>query len=171
MTVRSNTRYSVQLLAICRTDVTCSVGMFELMPLSRVAAAPAPVAPVAPVEPAVAVDMESFESVPRTSTLLFTYLRRSDCSPPCSLYEVIDDALAPAAPGAGLPAVPAAPVVLGAGPDFALVRMKPEPEPDVPAAPAIPVVPPLVVAPPVVEVLELPPDFKQPVIVTWLPGD
>jgi hypothetical protein len=55
--------------------------MGELTPLSRVAAAPAPVAPAAPVEPLVApgeagevIEREVFDKVPRTSTSLFTYL-------------------------------------------------------------------------------------------------
>jgi len=60
-----------------------SVGMLELVPLSRDALVD-PVAPVAlPVELALAA--LALLNVPRTSTWLFAYLLRSDGSPPCSL--------------------------------------------------------------------------------------
>ena len=162
----------MQLLATCRTDVTCSVGMFELMPLSRVAAAPAPVAPVAPVGPVVAgEEVAAFEK--HSANLDLAVHVFAEVGLVAALQPVRGHRAGSWGwrAGRGIPAVPAAPVGLEAGPDVASVRMKPEPEPDVPAALDAPVAPPLVVAPPALELLELSPDFRHPVIVTWLPDD
>ena len=78
-----NCDQGMQLLASRRTELTRSVGMVEVVPVSRVAVAPAPVAPAVPVAPLVAPvegagpEFDEVESVARTSTLLFTYFRRS----------------------------------------------------------------------------------------------
>jgi hypothetical protein len=142
----------VQLGATCRTELKRSVGMLALAALSRVALAPDPVAPAEPVEPVVAPvgvpELDAFARVPRISTLLFTYLRRSDWSQPCSLYDVIDDEVLVPAVGDGgaprLPGAPVPPVLLEPGAAIASARIKPEP-----AVPALPVgLPPLAAVPP-----------------------
>jgi hypothetical protein len=71
--------YCEQVLEICRTEVTRSVGMFELIPLSRDALVD-PVAPVAlPVLPVLdEPELLPLLIVPRTSTWLLTYFSRSD---------------------------------------------------------------------------------------------
>ena len=74
----------MQLLASWRTELTRRVGIDELVPVSRVAVAPAPVAPAVPVAPVVApvegragLEVDDVERVARTSTLLLTYFRMS----------------------------------------------------------------------------------------------
>ena len=71
----------MQLLASWRTELTRRVGIDELVPVSRVAVAPAPVAPAVPVAPVVApvegragLEVDDVERVARTSTLLLTVL-------------------------------------------------------------------------------------------------
>ena len=74
----------MQLPASWRTEFTRKVGMVAVVPVSRVAVAPAPVAPAVPVAPLVApveggagLEFGDVERMARTSTLLFTYFRSS----------------------------------------------------------------------------------------------
>ena len=70
----------MQLLASWRTELRRRVGIDALVPVSRVAVAPAPVAPAVPVAPLVApvggagLELTAVERTARTSTLLLTYL-------------------------------------------------------------------------------------------------
>jgi hypothetical protein len=137
-----------QLGAICRTEVTWSVGVSppldRELPADPAVAVPAPVFPVPaepalvePVAPPVAPPPVALEpgllmpprsSRPRISTWLFAYLRRSDSLPPSSLNVLdavmLDDVplVDPAAPA---PDVPLVPEVDEPPPSFAFVNMKP----------------------------------------------
>ncbi len=154
------------------------------MPAVLPVALPLPVLPVAlpvPVLPAAPAPLEApaRSIVPRTSTWLSAYLRRSDSLPPSSLKvlaaPIADEEVLPLVEPVALPVlppvlplvlpVPLVPAVEPPEPIFALVSMKLPPDDDaLPLVPAVPAVEPAVpepVAPALPDPL-----FRHPVTVT-----
>jgi len=130
----------VQLGEICFTESTCSVGPELELGLD--------IAPPA------------LSNLPLISTLLFTYLVRSDLLPPISLYWLAEEPEAEPA----VPAAPAAP--LAPEPVLAFARMKLS-DFDEDAAPP-PAAPPPAGAVPLVPVADAESACRQPVTVTLL---